>query len=190
MRSRSITRHVIAATLAIAALVGCTPTSKGPQGPTRPIAAWTGEEARLLDDGIDVGAVPLGDAAPLRDEESEALVPQRVAASDGVLVAKVIAVSAEPLADNKKRFRLELSVVETLAGKSPGATLELEIAPNGPAFGTVRALDARLIGRRVVVFYRRYASEDGDAITHFHLSAATKEMVEAVGLHKTKSEFD
>ncbi|MBI2392498.1 MAG: hypothetical protein HYV09_23135 [Deltaproteobacteria bacterium] len=190
MRSRPITQLVIAATLAIAAAAGCTPSPKGPQGPTRPIASWAGDEAKLLDDGIDVGAVPLGDAAPARDEASEELVPQRIEASDGVVVAKVIAVSAEPLSDKRKRFRVELSVTETLAGKAPGATLELEIAPNGPAFGTVRALDARLIGRRLVVFYRRYVSEDGEAITHFHLSPPTKEMLEAVGLHKAKSQFD
>lgn len=179
--------------VALAALVSvgaaCTPP-KAPSGPTRPQSEWAGPEAQLLDDGIDVGALPLGDTPPGRDEASEELIPRRMDVSDAVVLAKVIAVSTEPIGANKKRYRLELATVETLSGTAPDHAIVLTVEPSAPAFGTVRALEARLIGRKLVMFFRQYAAEDGgDPITHFHLSAPTKPVLEAVSLQSTKKEL-
>jgi len=186
----SVSRSLLVAALAALVSVGaaCTP-HKGPSGPTRPLSEWAGDESQLLDDGVDVGALPLGDAAPGRDEASEALIPQRMDVSDGVVVAKVIAVSAEPVGD-KKRFRLELAPVQTLSGTTPEGTIVLKVEPASPSFGTIRANETRLIGRKLVVFYRQYAADDGgEPIAHFHLSPATKSVLDGISLHSTKKQF-
>lgn len=184
------TRPLLVAALAALVSLGtaCTP-AKPAAGPTRPHAEWTGEQAQLLDDGIDVGALPLGDAAPGRDETSEALIPKRMEASDAVAIAKVIAVSTEPVG-GKRRFRLELAIVEPLFRKAPEGNIVLTVEPTAPAYGTVRAGESKLIGRKLVVFFRQYAAEDGgDAITHFHLSPTTKTVLESISTHATKSQF-
>lgn len=183
-------RSLVAAALAalVAGAIACSPP-KPASGPTRPQSEWTGEEAQLLDDGVDIGAMPLGDATPGRDETSESLIPQRMDVSDAVVVAKVIAVSSEPVGD-KQRYRLELSVVELLSGKAPEGNIVLKVEPSSGAFGTVRAIDARLIGRKLVVFFRQYAADDGgEPITHYHLSPATKPVLEGISLHSTKKQF-
>jgi hypothetical protein len=159
--------------------------------PPTPESAWTGSEAVLFDDGVDVGALPISDAPPSRDESNEAQIPSRINAAEGVLLAKFISVSTEPSGD-RKRYRLELTIEgEPYAGVAPpDMPFSLALEPEAPAYGTIRALDSRLIGRKMVVFYRRYANDDGAAVIHFHLSPATKPVLEAIQLHTTRKQFN
>ncbi len=185
-------RSLLVAALAVSIAHGaaCSPPKPASTGPSRPHSEWVGEQAQLLDDGIDVGAVPANDAQPARDEASEALIPQRMAASDAVGIYKVVAVSTEPVGD-KKRYRLELVLVEPLFRKPSEVALVLKVEPLGLAYGTVRATDTRLIGRRLVVFFRRYAADDGgEPITHYHLSPTTKSVLEAISTQATKAQFE
>src|SRR2546430_1493329 len=48
-------------------LVACSGQRIAAKGPSRPQSAWTGDEADLFDDGIDLGAVPMG-AEPVRPD--------------------------------------------------------------------------------------------------------------------------
>lgn len=176
----------------VAIMLGaCKGTVVDPRMPTRQEKEWTGAEALLFDDGIDVGALPSGDGPPGRDESNESLIPQRMDAADGVLLAKFIGVHTEPSGD-RKRYRLELAPEgEPYVGVAPpDAPFVLALEPEAPAYGTVRAQDARLIGRKMVIFYRRYANDDGQAVIHFHLSPPTKPVLEAIHLHKTRKQFD
>lgn len=184
----SVSRSLLAAALA-ALLAACSPP-KPASGPTRPLSEWTGEEAQLLDDGIDIGAIPLGDASPGRDETSEGLIPRRMDSSDAVVLGKVIAVSSEPNGENKKRFRLEIASIELLSGKPLEGNVVLKVEPNAPSYGTIRAVDTHLIGRKLVVFVRQYAADDGgEPVTHYHLSPATKPVLDGISVHSTKKQF-
>ena len=99
--------------VALAVLLGaCKPAPTGPRGPTRPLSEWVSEEKELFDDGIDVGAFPLGDVPPSRDETNEALIPRRMDTADAVVLGKVIGVHSEPVGD-KKRYRIEVAVEGT-----------------------------------------------------------------------------
>ena len=41
------------------------------------------------------------------------------------------------------------------------------------------------------MFYREYAGEDpGESVVHFHLAPASKAVLEAIQLHKTRKQFD
>jgi len=179
--------------VATALLLGaCKPSPGAAKGPTRPVSEWVGEDKLLFDDGIDVGAFPLGDTPPSRDEANEALIPQRMDRADGVVMGKVIGVHSEPVGD-KKRIRLDISVegAALYALNEPPATFSLTFGPDSTSYGTVRALDAKLIARKLVVFFKGYADEDGgDPIYHFHLSPPTKAVLDAVELHKTKKQFN
>ena len=188
MSVRSL-RYVLPFIAAVAA--SCKETVVDPRVPTRPESAWTAGEALLFDDGIDVGALPLGDVAPTRDEAAESLIPQRIDAAEGVLLAKFIAVSTEPAGD-KKRYRLELVPEgDAFHGKAPpDSPFAIKLGPEAPAYGTIRAQDSRLIGRKIVIFFHRYLSDDGEAVIHFHLSPPTKTVLEAIHVHKTRKQFD
>ena len=149
------------------AAVGCGPSLKAPKGPTRPESAWAGEDAALFDDGIDIGAISAmgGTGSNQGDDGNDLKITSRVYNGDGVVLAKVIGVSSEPVGE-KNRYRLELLVQgEALAGAKIDSPFTLKIEPTSPAFGSVRSQDAQLIGKKFVVFFKRYASEDGDEPT-------------------------
>lgn len=187
MRSRPLFALVVCF-----ALAGCRSTKGGESKvPTRPISAWTGEEAQLFEDGIDRGAIPLGNEEPARDEGNEEKIPARAEAADGVLVVKVVGFGAEPFGE-QTRFRVEVVADgPPLVGRGIEGTLPLSVEPRAPSYGTIRASDARLIGRKLVLFYKRYAADDGgEPITHFHLAPVTVPILEAIQLYKTRKQFD
>jgi hypothetical protein len=183
-----IRRLLLTLLMAVLALA-CGPSKPVAVGPTRPHAQWTGEEAELFDDGIDIGAVAGSNANASPDDEVKAA--NRAIKGDGVVVAKVVGVSSEPVGE-KRRFRLELRVEgNALAGAKIDSPFTLVVEPSAPAFGIVRTQDTQLIGARFVVFYRRYAADDGgDPITHFHLSATDKRVLDAIERAKTKKQVE
>jgi hypothetical protein len=172
-------RTVFAAVVACSALVlgGCGASTAGNKGPSRPISAWAGEDATLFDDGIDIGtfAQPGSGSA---NADDEAAIPSRVYKADGTVLAKVIGVNSEPEGD-KNRYRLELAVDgDPLSGANPPVPFEIKVEPSSPAFGAIRSQEAQLIGKKLVVYFRRYASDDSDeAITHFHISPNTPKVM-------------
>jgi len=175
--SRFVARFALSGALLLGA---CGPSSAGAKGPSRPISAWAGEDATLFDDGIDIGAFA-GPGSGSANADDEAAIPARVYKGDGVVLAKVIGVNSEPVGD-KNRYRLELVVEgEPFAGAKPPSPFELKIEPGAPAFGAIRSQEAQLIGKKLVVYFRRYASEEQEeAITHFHLSPDTPRVLSLV----------
>jgi hypothetical protein len=177
---RALLSLVAAASLALVACPGPTQNA-GIVG--HPIAKWTGAEATLFDDGIDVGALPAAsEVEPPRDETNDAMMGQRLRDADGAVIAKIIGLSREPVG-NLTRFVVDLNVEgEPLWGASPGGpAFVLRVGSESPSFGTIRARENDLVGRRVVVYYRRYAPVEGaESVVHFHLSAASPAIVDAI----------
>lgn len=180
--SRALLSLVAAASLALAA---CPSTTNARLVDAHPIAEWPGAQATLFDDGIDVGALPAASSVEAsRDETNDAMIGARLRDADGVVLGKVIGLSREPVGD-RTRFVVELAIEgEPLSGKSPGPSLVLRIGPESPSFGTIRARESDLVGRRLVVYYRLYApaegSESPEAIVHFHLSGTAPALLEAI----------
>jgi hypothetical protein len=171
-------------------LGGCGGATTGAKGPSRPISAWAGDEATLFDDGIDIGTFSQPGSGGANADD-EAAIPSRVYKADGTVLAKVIGVNSEPMGD-KNRYRLEL-VVEgnPLSGAMPPSPFELKVEPSSPAFGAIRSQDAQLIGKKLVVYFRLYASEDQDeAITHFHISPNTPRVMSIVQDTATKKKVE
>jgi hypothetical protein len=179
---RSLLALVAATSLALAA---CPSSNHTRVIDGHPIAGWSGAEATLFDDGIDVGALPAAaNVEATRDETNDAMIGARLRDADGVVIAKVKGLTREPVGE-KTRFVVELAVEgEPLSGKSPGDALVLRIGPESPAFGTIRARESDLVGRRVVVYFRIYAPSEGsdaqEAIVHFHLSGTAPALLEEI----------
>ena len=193
MRSAWLRLPSVAVVSMLAWAIACGPAAKTAQGPTRPESAWSGEDAELFEDGIDIGAISAtGAASPTAtDDGNDIKITSRVYKGDGVVLAKVIGVSSEPVGE-KNRYRLELLVEgDALAGAKIDSPFTLKIEPTSPAFGSVRSQDAQLIGKKFVVFFKRYASEDGDEpITHFHLSPGNEHIIGQVKAVATKKSVE
>jgi hypothetical protein len=192
-RPRSVTVASLLLAVAMGGAVACGPSSKVAKGPTRPESAWSGEDAELFDDGIDIGAISAmgGAGGTTPDESNDIKITSRVYQGDGVVLAKIIGVSSEPVGE-KNRYRLELLVEgEALAGAKIDSPFTLKVEPTSPAFGSVRSQDAQLIGKKFVVFFKRYAAEDGDEpITHFHLSPGNEHVIGQVKAVATKKHVE
>ncbi len=172
-------------------LTGCTPTSGRPPGLVgHPAAEWKGEDQELFGDTVDLGTFPPAGSPPIRDEANEAKLLGRLSRADGVVVAKFVSFTSEPAA-GKERFRLELVVEgEPLLGKAPpGSPFVLVVDPAAGAFGTIRAHADKLIGRKVVVLYRRFGDDEETARNRFHLSPVTPELVKFISDFATKKQF-
>jgi hypothetical protein len=188
---------VIVRTLALAALLAlgssaCTPKSKGPQGPTRPLSSWVGEEAQLFADTMDAGALPPNVPGTDRDMENEAKIPRRLDLADGVIGAKIIGVNSETRAE-KNLYRVELAVEgQPYAGKGIDSPFSLIVLPDSAPYAALKSGGSNLIGRKVVVFFKRYApvEEGEDPITHFHISPMTPAVLQAIETAKTRKQFD
>ena len=162
------------------------------RGPTRPASAWSGQDATLFDDGLDVGALAPPGTTTTAEEDSETAITNRTYAADGVVLAKVIGVSSEPVGD-KNRYRLELTIEgDALAGAKPESPFTLKVGAGTPSYGTVRSQDAQLIGKKFVVFYRRYADEEGadEPITHFHLSGNNERVLGVIRAAMTRKKVE
>jgi hypothetical protein len=189
---RSIALHFLFGVAVVTSLGGCTPPAKGPTGPTRPLSAWSGEEAQLFGDTIDAGALPPGVQQPSRDEENEAKIPRRLDLADGVVGAKIIGLSAESRAE-RNIYRLELAIEgEPYAGKGIESPFSIIAEPETTTYSAVKSGGNGIIGRKVVVFFKRYAApEEGDVpITHYHIAPLTPAVLKAIETAKTRKQFD
>lgn len=187
----SFSRLALSVTLSVnLSVAACSPPPPRVALHAHATAEWKGDDKELFGDSVDQGAFPPPGSAPLRDEANEARIVPRVDRADGVVVAKFVSVTSEP-AGEKQRFRLELVAEgQPLSGKAPPESpFVLVVDPDAPAFGTIRAQGDRLIGQKVVVYYRRYA-DDADTLRHrFHLSAATPALLKFIGDYTTKKQF-
>ncbi len=177
--------------VAVAALaLACGPPAKVAKGPARPITEWAGDDADLFDDGIDVGSIPPAGGTEQVDDVNDLKITARIYAADGVVTAKVIGVSSEPVGD-RNRYRLELAVEgEALAGARIESPFTLKVEQGSPAYGAIRSQDAQLIGRKFTVYYKSYAIEDSEGLTHFHLSANSAHVVGLVNAATTKKKVE
>jgi len=181
----------VAAALALfGGLPSCSPPAPRVALAAHPPAEWTGDDHDLFADSIDLGAFPPPGSAPLRDEANEGKIVPRLDRADGVVLAKFVSVSSEPSGD-KTRFRLELVVEgEPLLGKAPPESpFVLVVDPQDSAFGSIRGQGSKLIGQKIVVYYKRYGDDVDTLRNRFHLSGPTPALLKFISDYRTKKQF-
>ena len=140
---------------------------------------WQGHAVELFDDNIDPTAVGMSMEGP--SPRSDRFLRERAQTADVVARMKVNTVTVETVGE-ESRYRLNVQVgVPTLAKpKIEDRSFELLIRPNSRAYAIARAFDARLRGMTFVGFVTRFAAQDGEPEIHWHLSADTREVADAV----------
>ena len=169
---------IVAFTAALVAGCGGAPSSPSSVASRQNFPPYTGQAAYLFDDRIDPNSVGLAEAATR--PHTDPLLRARVQGAEAVARVRVATVTVDS-SGGKPAYRLSLD----LRGGSfvrRGLTddhLEIAVRSDSPAFGVVKWLDTRLIGRTFIGFFRRYAGAD-DIDLRFHLSADDPQMIAAI----------
>ena len=168
---------IVAFTAALASGCGGAPSASSVAS-RQNFPPYTGQAAYLFDDRIDPNSVGLAEAATRL--QNDPLLRARVQGAEAVSRVRVATVTVDS-SGGKPAYRLSLD----LRGGSlvrRGLTedhLEIAVRSDSPAFGVVKWLDTRLIGRTFVGFFRRYAGAD-DIDLRFHLSADDPQVIAAI----------
>lgn len=164
------TTHYAIAAVFTASLAAC-------GGGFRPGAAFQPNEARFFDDGIDIMRDPSklgGQWSVSYGREFDA----RVSLSDLVAVVEVVSVQTNRDIDGLEAKRITVAVVEEIFGMSPARNLLLRSLPEALGYTLIERHEGQLSGR-FVAFIRFFEGEDGALAKHFHLSPASKPVLEA-----------
>jgi hypothetical protein len=175
--STSVQRFGLAIFLCV---VGCggSGAAAAPSAPARQFPAYSGQATTLFDDRIDGNSVGLADVAT--KPRTDPVLRARAQTAEAVARARVATVSVDSTA-GKPIYRLSLDLAGGFLVRR-GFTddhVEISVRPQSPAFGVVKWLDTRLIGRTFIGFFHRYAGAE-DSEVKFHLSADNPDVLAAV----------
>jgi hypothetical protein len=132
----------------------------------------------LFDDRIDPNAVGLADVQSR--PRTDPVLRARAQAAEAVARVRVATVSVDSAAGKPVyRLSLDLSGGSIVRRGFNDEHAEIAVRPDSPAFGVVKWLDTRLIGRTFVAFFHRYAGRE-EVELKFHLSADDPEVLAAV----------
>jgi hypothetical protein len=161
-------------------------TAAPPVHATPALPVYEGSLRELFDDGIDPSSVGLADVT-YRPRADPAL-RNRTLKAEVVTRVRVSTVTVD-VAAGQPVYHVQLSFVGTpfVQRGFPDATVSLSIRSDSPAFGVVKWLDTRLIGKTFIGFVRRFAGAEEPRIS-FHLSADSAEVVTAIQDAKTFAE--
>jgi len=164
----------------LGSVIGCTasrpPASNVPPGAV--VLPYDAYGAHLFGDVIEPNAVGLLVAAP--STQARLTLAERTRQSHVVTRVRVQTVTADVI-HGEPRYQLVVAEVGPPLGSAglPGGRAELEVVPQTPAFGIVRAHDARLVGKSFVGFFRWFRAGEEPRL-HWHLAADDPETLSAV----------
>jgi hypothetical protein len=175
-----------AALLAVVLALGCgggEAAGRGPAGPPHP--PYGERDALLFDDGVEAGA--LGFEIVGSTGKDEGLVNDRVAASDGVVRARVVTVTSKT-EDSGTGLFISFHTIETLAGRdAPQGDFVVFESSKASSAGLLVAAASRLVGLTFIAYVRRFAGAPrddgqgadgaggGEGVLHFHLAKDGKD---------------
>jgi hypothetical protein len=141
----------------------------------------------LFDDSIAPAAV--GVAGVVTSPRMDPLLRERTQHAEVVERVRVSTVTVDRIGDVPTYHIGLMLASEPLAGRRlPLERIELSVVRSGPAFPILQSLDAGLIGRIFVGFFRRFATADEPDL-HFHLASDDPETIAAVRDASALSEF-
>jgi hypothetical protein len=169
--------------LLAAAALACSGSSSSGQRTSFP--PYGGESAKLFDDRIDPNSVGLADVAS--KPRADPVLRARTQSAESVAKVRVSTVTVDSIG-GKPAYHINLAVIDPLARRGfDDRSIEISVRPDSPAFGIVKWLDTRLIGRTFIGFFHRFGSSD-EVQVRFHLSADEPEVLAAVRDANTLSE--
>jgi hypothetical protein len=140
---------------------------------------YAAEEAVVFDDTIDLTV--FGRAPSIRPHEDPKL-PERVRTADTVIIAKIATVTSDRGQASSPDYQLAFRpLAPALRGATPEELVVVNVSPNSPSYQFVLLTDSGLIGRVVVLFFKRY-KEAGGSVLHWHVAPDNQEVRAAIEL--------
>jgi hypothetical protein len=175
--------HAAAAIAVMLTVVpACGGGNVGARGPGHPLPPYIGHEAELFDDAIEGKAVGYeldrGAPPPMNDNA----LRERAQVGDTVVRARVTTVTSKD-EDKGRTWQIGFHTLEKLGGAgSAAADFTVQVEPNGPSAGILRALGGQLLGTTFVVFLREFAVQGvpDESALHFHATQDGKANIAAV----------
>lgn len=166
--------HPRFAALVLAFLAACGPPRQTPAGGPSVVnlPPYTAAEAALLDDRLspEVFGAEVDPSDP---------VGRRAALGDGIVRARLTTVTRDT-SGRSEAFVLDLQPVPpALKGPDISERLTLTIPTSNPSFAFVKSFEAELVGRPVIVIYKRF-SEGGQATLRWHIEAENPRVLQAI----------
>jgi hypothetical protein len=172
--------------------LGCGGSGTGPgsNAATKDFPPYQGKAVTLFDDLIDPNAVGLADVAA--KPRTDPVLRARAQTAEAVARVRVATVSVDSVGGKPiYRLSLDIGTGSIVRRGFNDDRVEIAVRSDSPAFGVVKWLDTRLIGRTFVGFFHRYAAggptglpsnADGaeDILLKFHLSADAPDVLTAV----------
>jgi hypothetical protein len=164
--------------LGLALSAGCGPSSVPIAVPlAEGLPEYTAEEAVVFDDTVDLTV--FGRAPSIRPDEDPKL-SERVKTADSVVVVKIATVTSDRGQATSPMYQLAFRpLAPALSGATPTEPVVVSVTPNSPAYQFVLLTDAGLIGRVVVLAFRRY-KEAGGTVLHWHVAPDTQQVRTAI----------
>lgn len=156
----------VAGLLVIASPAACGGSNAAPETPVEDLPPYTAEEAALFDDAVAPAAYGLSaDLPPERDR----LFYDRLHRADAVAFGRIATVTEESLA-GKQGYSLAVVVERIQRGTLVNRALELRVPTGGRGLARMDLSSSALIGKRVLVFVRKFA-RGGEPEIHWHAEA-------------------
>jgi hypothetical protein len=118
----------------------------------------------------------------MQSSSGDQLLRERTQAADLVVRVRVTTITSTRQG-NGDRWRVGLRPLARLAGDGDfGGDFSVNVEPDGPSAGVLRAFDERLTGTTFVAFVRRFRRQTAPGTNefHFHLASDTKDEVDSV----------
>ena len=162
---------------ASAGFAGCGPSAAPVAAPvSEGLPSYTPEEAALFDDTFDLTV--FGRAPTIRPSEDPKL-PERVKQAESVVLAKIATVTSDRGQSSSPYYQIAFKPVAPLSGAAASEPVTVSVGPNSPSYQFVVLTDAGLIGRVVVLMFKRY-KESGSTVVHWHVESDTREVRAAI----------
>ena len=138
------------------------------------LPAYTPEESSLFNDEFDEAALHGGAWSP------DALFAERVRRADGVQAARIQTAGENPATKFGETITVQLTPIgNALAGQGRTDPLELVLPRSNPSYRLFRWQLGLVLGKDVVLFYRRY-TQDGETRVHFRAEPNDTQVYAAV----------
>jgi hypothetical protein len=137
---------------------------------------YTPSEASLYGDEFTAAVFGLPkEIAPSQDPK----LRERTDRADAIIPVRISTVTADSLAGVRAYTLGVVADGAPVVGSAPAGQLEIRLGPGNPSLTQVQLADTSLVGKRFLLFVRRYA-DAGEAVNHYHGEADAPDVRKAI----------
>lgn len=143
--------------------------------PVDRLPPYTAEAAELFDDSLTPEIFGVEQRNDVTEEE---VFSDLVKAADHIARVRLTTV-ARSRAGRRTRYLIVLQPLDVIAGPEPESPLEVSVGLASPSTGLLRALDTEAVGKKFIVFLKRYRA-NGEPVWHFRGITDTADALAAI----------